>query len=1416
MTALYTLFEVSWEVGNKVGGIHTVVSTKAKTLVERLGDEYVAIGPWILTGGSDSEVFTEEKLYSDFCENCRAMGVPVRIGRWNIPGSPLTILVEFSGLFAKKDEILAKLWDEWKVDSIEGQWDYVEPVLFGWAAGLVIEAWWKERVATEGRACIAQFHEWMVGSGMLYLKTNAPGIGTVFTTHATVLGRSLSSTGRLPAEGLAGRTPDEVARTSGVRSKHSLEGVCAREADVFTTVSEVTASEAELFFGRRAEPLLPNGIDLSVIDALAGETTRIAAERALRDLAWRCTGEDPGDALLLCNSGRYEFHNKGIDLLLDACARMNSQAGRKFILFVLVPAGNSGLKSVLHERMAKAPHDAHGPIGVSTHNLFDEVHDPIQRRCNERGLVNAIGSRVKVVHVPIYLGAKDGLLNLPYEAVLRAMELSCFPSFYEPWGYTPEESLAVGVPTITTDCAGFGRWALDKKLGSERGVYVFKREAAARKHNGFDTLIEPLVELLESFLRETRDREATIRTCRETAQLTAWSGLIANYEEAFTVAIKCADERAPRTASRGVRKRRTLQVAAPQQGSRPRLTKFHVATSYPEPLQGLERLARNLWWSWDPEATALFRDLSPGKWDDHHHNPITFLRDVFTKDVQRFEADQAYLVRLRAVLARFDAYMKDEPKAVKYAGADAITPKNPVAYFCAEFGLHESLRIYSGGLGILAGDHLKSASDLDIPLIGVGLFYKKGYFAQKLTLAGEQLSADAENDPRDLPMEAVLDEHGKILHIDLQLPSSNLTLCAWKVRVGRVVLYLLDSDCEANRPEDRDITRQLYGGDHEMRLRQEIVLGRGGKRLLAKLDIHPSCFHINEGHAAFLVLERVSRLVREIGLTFDEAREFVRATTVFTTHTPVPAGHDRFGEDVMRRYFSDAASWVGVPWEHFFQLGTAEEDKTSFNMSYLAMNFAAFVNGVSKLHGEVSQKLLNPFWPRLLEIEVPVTSITNGVHLPTWTHPSMCNLLGVAGRPIRGEDFAKGAGKLLDAPLWSLRREHKRRLVDVLRETLTVRTAERGESPARLERMKAGMDPDALWIGFARRFAPYKRAQLLFRDRARLKAILDSKERPVRFVFGGKAHPKDKHGQEILKSVVEMTRSEEFLGKIFFVEDYGIEIARTLVQGVDVWLNNPTRPLEASGTSGMKVSANGGLNLSILDGWWIEAHEIDEQNGWAIGKGATHSTQELQDEEDVVQLYRLLEGEVVPLYFDRDAKGIPKRWLDRVRVNLKTIPPAFNTDRMVSEYRDRAYLPLGAAWFAMQRQRFGPARARSTRAVSIRKGFESVKILEAQIADVSTMRVGDMLDVRVDVDLGPLTPEDVAVELVLGHTTSGTDLGMPIVLGLDPLPRSKNGVRTFDGQHKMERSGTFAYGIRVRARSTSELDLSTRDLVLWA
>jgi phosphorylase/glycogen(starch) synthase len=1512
VSAPYTLFEVSWEVCNKVGGIHTVVSTKAKTLVERFGDDYIAVGPWLLSGEPSGDAFEEDRSYGDFCESCRELGVPVRVGRWKIPGRPLTILVEFSSLFAKKDEILAKLWENYKVDSLFGAYDYLEPVLFGHAAGLVIEKWWEEVAEPRAQSAVAQFHEWMTGSGLLYLKHKVPAIGTVFTTHATILGRSIASTGVVPIAGLNARTPEEAANAFGIRSKHSLESICALQSDVFTTVSDLTAEEAEAFFHRRASPILPNGIDLDVIDELAGPTPRSRAEELLRDLALRFLAEDVSESALLCLSGRYEFHNKGIDVLLDALASMKDRPGRSIVLFLLVPAGNSGLRNELAERMKlpssafrRAPEAAGvgarggesagaavavapsaiamGPLGISTHNLFDFENDPIHRHCARLHLDNAPGSRIKIIQVPMYMDKNDAPLRLPYEALLRAMDLSCFPSFYEPWGYTPEESLAVGVPTVTTDLAGFGRWAQSRGLEPERGVTVVARDRVPDAK-----AIEELARVLESFVSKLHDKDAIAATCRETARLTEWSDLIARYYEAFDRAIEQASQRTPLSAPRAVRKRIAVPVVPSTQGMRPRLSRFEVAATLPVEMRGLERLSRNYWWSWDPDATSLFRQLFPAKWAAVHHNATRFLREIYPEDLQTFALDGAYTARLERVLARFDAYMSEAPASVAVDAASssdgasgrraALSPKHPVAYFCAEFGIHESLKVYSGGLGILAGDHLKSASDMNVPLVAVGLFYRGGYLAQRLTATGDQIETAIDNDPHNLPLDLVLDEEGRPLEVELSLPSSRLILRAWRVAVGRVSLYLLDSNVPANRPEDRDITRHLYGGDHELRLRQEIALGRGGVRLLARLGIEPAAYHINEGHAAFLALERVSRCVREQGLTFDEAREIVRATTVFTTHTPVPAGHDRFGEDLMRRYFSDVAQWAGVPWERFFALGRAEDDHGDFNMTYLALNFAAFANGVSELHGKVSQRLLHPFWPRILESEVPVTSITNGVHLPSWTNPEVQALVGARGRNVRGEDFERAAASLDERALWDVKTRAKARMLSEVRARLEETFFERGDSPSVLNRMLDGFSADCMWLGFARRFAPYKRAQLLFRDTARLRALCDHPERPMRAVFAGKAHPNDKLGQEILKRVVEMSRSDEFIGKVFFVEEYDIELAQCLVQGVDVWLNNPIRPLEASGTSGMKVAANGGLNLSVLDGWWVEAY--DGKNGWAIGGGRVHPSHELQDELDGDILYRLLEEEVLPLYYSRDGAGLPRAWLERVKHNLASIPPRFNSDRMVGEYRDRAYVPLAANWFRLTSDRNTAARSLAQRRAIVRKGFGEVKILGVHIADLTGIQVGDLVEVRVDVELGSLMVDDVLVELVLGHTNGNGDLHNRIVVALDTAatraaaralhPRSalpsSSAVRehapvssgasapatdaaraespggaevdivaplapitpgtsgtsptgsahAFEGAHRVERSGSFAYGIRVRARPANEHDMALRDLVLWA
>jgi phosphorylase/glycogen(starch) synthase len=1076
-----TLFEVSWEIANKVGGIHTVVSTKAQTMVAEKGDNYVCIGPWLMFDEQGGQPFDDEPGFEPLIDSCRELGVPIRVGRWRIPGRPRTILVEFSGLYEHKDQVLAELWERFHVDSLFGGWEYIEPLMFGHACGIVIEQFWQEFVAPYHHDAVAQFHEWMSASGALYIKHNRPSIGTVFTAHSTALGRVLSSTGQSPTQGLAGQSPEELAEAFGMRSVHSLEGVAARECDVFSTVSEVTAQEAELFHYRKAAPILPNGIDLDVIEEMAGPVKRDEARRVVLDLASRFHGEDLSDASIISISGRYEFHNKGLDAFLDAMVDLEGRYDKKVLALLLVPAGNSGLRQEVGKRMHMPLEEITGSLGISTHNHFDGASDPILSYCKRIGLDNDRSRHVKILQIPVYLTGSDGILNIPHEAVLRACDLTVFPSFYEPWGYTPQESLGLGVPTITSDFAGFGRYCDAEGIGHEQGVDVLQRMELPYEEIGPE-----VARLVQRRLVELREGQDFAATCRETAQRTGWQDLIANYREAWDRAIEMASSRKDEGLRPMVRQR-PLPVRPRRDAKRPRLFQFDVAARVPQELEGLVKLAENYWWSWDAEAMQLFEEISPVRWEICAHNPIQFLQEVFPQDLEEKAKDADFVARLNSVLERMNAYLAERPDWREGAeGPLERNPSQPVAYFCAEFGVHESLKIYSGGLGLLAGDHLKSASDLNIPLVAVGLFYSKGYMQQKLTVHGDQISLDQENDPRRLPMKLVRDESGEPILIELDFPGSKVHLRAWRVDVGRVPLYLLDADIEQNRPEDRDITAHLYGGASENRLRQEIVLGRGGVKLLQRMGVEPSVFHMNEGHAAFLALERVASLLREEGLTFEEAHEFVRRTTVFTTHTPVPAGHDRFGEELIRRYFGGVSKSVGIPWDRFYELGLADEDNASFNMSYFALNFSSVCNGVSKLHGEVSKSLFTPFWPELLESEIPVQSVTNGVHLPTWTMPELSKLYGVEKRPIVGEDFESHSESLDNEKLWEIRQRSKKRLLNAVKHRLESCFVERNDSPAILQEMLQGLDHRALVIGFARRFAPYKRAHLLFQDTEKL------------------------------------------------------------------------------------------------------------------------------------------------------------------------------------------------------------------------------------------------------------------------------------------------------------------------------------------
>jgi starch phosphorylase len=692
----------------------------------------------------------------------------------------------------------------------------------------------------------------------------------------------------------------------------------------------------------------------------------------------------------------------------------------------------------------------------------------------------------------------------------------------------------------------------------------------------------------------------------------------------------------------------------------------------------LGALARNLWWTWHPEVAGFFRELDPVRWRQLDHNPIALLAEFTAGRLEQRTNELVLRSQINYAYRRLQEYLSAEATwGATHAG---VLRARPVAYFSAEFGLHESLPIYSGGLGVLAGDHVKSASDLGVPLVGVGLFYTQGYFLQRLGPDGWQREESLAVDVRHLPLEMLLDKEGKPVQVKIETRSGALEVRIWKLAVGRNVLLLLDSDVEGNRPEDRLLTARLYGGDDRLRIRQELLLGVGGVRALAALRICPGVLHLNEGHSAFAGLELIRQRMSAEGLTFEEALKRVAALTVFTTHTPVPAGHDRFAGELIEEHLGPLRDSLGLSPDRLMELGRVHPANHSepFCMTVLAMKLSRRVNGVSALHGRVSRAMWSGLWPERSEEEVPIGHITNGVHVLSWLAPPMHALydrhLGPGWEQRSGEpEFWANIEEVEDGELWETHQTLKSRLVDFVRRRVARQCERRGEAAEAVEEARRVLSEEALTIGFARRFATYKRADLLLGERERLVRLLNNPLMAVQLVFCGKAHPRDEPGKKVLREVAQLVRDPRLAGRVVFVEDYDINVARHLVQGVDVWLNTPRRPLEASGTSGQKVVLNGGLNLSVLDGWWAEAY--DGSNGFAVGQGETHTSPAVQDARDAQALYQALEEEVIPLYYERDFDGLPRAWIRRMKRAIRTLGWRFNADRMVMDYVRHCYLP---------------------------------------------------------------------------------------------------------------------------------------------
>jgi len=778
---------------------------------------------------------------------------------------------------------------------------------------------------------------------------------------------------------------------------------------------------------------------------------------------------------------------------------------------------------------------------------------------------------------------------------------------------------------------------------------------------------------------------------------------------------------------------------------------LEVNPRIPRRLARLAELANNLWYSWDRPTRALFDRLHPQLWDAVGHNPKALLKRIDEQRLVDAADDPVFLSSFNRVLSAYDTY-HSEP--LRRNGSEWLRASDTVAYFCAEFGLHESLPIYSGGLGILAGDHCKAASDMRLPFVAVGLLYRQGYFTQTIDSEGTQHAQYFDSDFDDLPVAPVEAEGGGELHVPVELPGRSVTVKVWRARAGHVTLYLLDTDLAENDEHDRDIAHRLYGGDRTTRLEQEIVLGVGGVRALAAIGVKPTVWHINEGHAAFLVLERIRGVMKQ-GLEFRAALEAVAASTVFTTHTPVPAGHDHFDDGMIRSYFEAFYRETGIAADDLVALGHAP-GSPEFNMTALAVRGSRFHNGVSRIHGGVSSRMLKDLWPQVPAAENPVDHVTNGVHVPTFLAPEWTEVFDRAlgfgwSQRIADRDLWSRLSEVPEAVFWGVRQQLKAHMLRLVRYRLREQHFRNQGSESHLDRLLRLADPDnptVLTIGFGRRFATYKRAPLIFDRPEILKSLLGDPERPVLFIFAGKAHPADGPGQQLIRHVTQMARTPEFEGRILLIEGYDLDLARRLLAGVDVWLNNPVHPFEASGTSGMKAGMNGVLNLSVLDGWWGEGYAGD--NGWAIKPASSALEPYRRDSEEAQTLYELLQDHVIPMYYRRNAQGYSPEWLRMAKHSIATILPRFNAARMVHEYLSKFYLPASQQWRRYSENAFARAKEVAAWKARVHAAWPAVAV-HRRDNPRKRIQFGESIQIEVAAKLNGLAPGDVVVELLLAR-----------------------------------------------------------------
>ncbi len=850
------------------------------------------------------------------------------------------------------------------------------------------------------------------------------------------------------------------------------------------------------------------------------------------------------------------------------------------------------------------------------------------------------------------------------------------------------------------------------------------------------------------------------------------------------------------------------------------LGKITVTAVIPKKLIRLNDISFNLWWSWNSEAIDLFREIDLALWEKLGKNPVRFLQEVSQKKLEQKLNDAEYMRRYEEVVADFDRYMSDTDTWFSRNFPDKTN--HMITYFSAEYGLNEVLPVYSGGLGVLSGDHCKAASDLGVPFTAIGLFYKQGYFSQRINHDGWQETIFTDLNVSQLPIKPALNKKGEEVYINVELPGRAVYAKVWEVKVGRVNIYLIDTDVEQNNPSDRTLTARLYGGDQETRIQQEIFLGIGGVRILEALEINARIYHMNEGHSAFMGLELIRKLVQEDNIPFKEAKEVVASSVIFTTHTPVPAGNDVFPIQMIDKYFSNFWGLLGISRHEFLDLGLKVGDHQNFNMTVLALTLAGRKNGVSELHGAVSRNIFNNVWPGLPEHDVPISYITNGIHTLTWLSPSFKHLFGKyldddwQERLFEKKIWDK-VDNIPDEELWKTHCVLKTKMISYVRNKLKEQKISNGESPDSIKEVDTLLDSNALTIGFARRFATYKRANLIFRDVARILKLLNNPSMPVQIIFAGKAHPADRPAHEIIKNINDIAKQEGFRGKVILIENYNMTLARNLVQGVDIWLNNPRRPLEASGTSGQKVCINGIINFSILDGWWCEGY--NGKNGWAIGDDTFYDNEYNQDNADSESIYSILEKQIVPLYYDRDEKGVPVKWVEVMKESIKSLTAQYSTHRMVQEYTNKMYIPSIERIEKVISSNYGFVKKLADWESNIERNWPQVQIIADktmnQLKEQKTTS-GEILKISTSVYLGSIEPDNVKVEIYYGNIGRNNLIDSPEIVEMELEEKLEYGLYRYSSEIRLLDGGEYGYTFRVLPYNPDLINKFDMGLIRWA